>query len=105
MWCGPDSHDGLEEILEGEVERLGGCKAQAGKGFSGTPAGSNLETEGEQSLGKPGRGQLTEITDDVGQVATPEGANALLAGYTGEAVDDARVAGNLALEEERKGLR
>ena len=30
---GTGSHDGLEEILEGEVERLGGCRAQDGKRF------------------------------------------------------------------------
>ena len=53
--------EGLNSVLEGEVEGLGG-----------------------------------EITDDVGEVSTPEGANALLAGYTGEAVNDAGVTGDLS---------
>lgn len=53
--------EGLDGVLEGEVEGLGG-----------------------------------EVTDDVGQVATPEGADALLGGNAGEAVDDAGVTGDLA---------
>ena len=53
--------EGLDGVLEGEVEGLGG-----------------------------------EVADDVGQVAAPEGADALLGGDAGEAVDDAGVAGDLA---------
>mmetsp|Transcript_599 Transcript_599/g.1518 ORF Transcript_599/g.1518 Transcript_599/m.1518 type:complete len:355 (-) Transcript_599:64-1128(-) len=37
-----------------------------------------------------------EVTDDVGRVTAPEGAEALLRGDAGEAVHDAGVAGNLA---------
>ena len=37
-----------------------------------------------------------EVADDVGHVTAPEGAEALLRGDAGEAVDDAGVAGDLA---------
>mmetsp|Transcript_6758 Transcript_6758/g.18867 ORF Transcript_6758/g.18867 Transcript_6758/m.18867 type:complete len:312 (+) Transcript_6758:627-1562(+) len=52
---------GLDGVLEGEVEGLGG-----------------------------------EVTDDVGEVTAPEGADALLGSDAGEAVNDAGVAGDLA---------
>jgi hypothetical protein len=37
-----------------------------------------------------------EVADHVGQVAAPEGGHALLPRHTGKAVDNARVAGDLA---------
>ena len=42
-----------------------------------------------------------EVADDVHGVATPERREALLRGDAGEAVDDARVAGNLARDDLR----
>ena len=46
--------------------------------------------------GAPAHSLGREIADNVGQVAAPEGRDALLRGNTGEAVHDARVALDLA---------
>ena len=54
---------GLDGVLEGEVEGLGG-----------------------------------EVTDDVGQVTTPEGTDALLGGNAAEAVYDTGVSGDLSAD-------
>ena len=45
-----------------------------------------------------------EVADDVDGVATPEGGEALLRGDTGEAVDDAGVASDLARDNLRVGI-
>lgn len=45
-----------------------------------------------------------EVTDNVGEVSTPEGSDSLLLGHAGEAVDDAGVTGDLPGDNLRIGV-
>ncbi len=99
----------------GIIERV--HNDQASSSGSSTRGHLNKEKLPKLSLGVVSREHLLEgilegkveglggdVTDNVGQVSTPEGSNTLLRGDTREAVDNAGVAGNLTRTNARVGI-